>query len=224
MLWYQGETDAGNQADAETYAERFGDAVAAWRETLSDAHLPVLTVQLNRVYGRDETAPNAWWTQVRQAQRRVAQTADNVAVVPTLDLPLSDGIHTSPAGNMLLGERLARAALDAVYSCGPDHRAPDIERAERTADGRIVLHFANVQSRMDSIDENANCFRVEDDEGEVGVEAVHRPMDATLALVLSRPLVGGARVHGAWGTNPETAPMDMERFIPMLGFYGVEVQ
>ena len=77
---------------------------------------------------------------------------------------------------------------------------------------------------MDSIDENANCFRVEDDEGEVDVEAVHRPMDATLALVLSRPLVGGARVHGAWGTNPETAPMDMERFIPMLGFYGVEVQ
>jgi sialate O-acetylesterase len=224
VLWYQGETDAGNQADADTYAERFGDAVAAWREALSDAHLPVLTVQLNRVYGRDETSPNAWWTQVRQAQRRVAQTTDNVAVVPTLDLPLSDGIHTSPAGNMLLGERLARAALDAVYSCGPDHRAPDIERAERTTDGRIVLHFANVQSRMDSIDENANCFRVEDDEGEVGVKAVHRPMDATLALVLSRPLVGGARVHGAWGTNPETAPMDMERFIPMLGFYGVEVQ
>ena len=77
---------------------------------------------------------------------------------------------------------------------------------------------------MDSIDAGANCFRVEDDEGEVGIKAVHIPMDTTLELVLSRPLTGCAHVHGAWGTNPETAPMDMERFVPMLGFHGVVVQ
>ena len=224
ILWYQGESDADSQANADTYEKRFGDAVAAWREAFNNAHLPVLTVQLNRVYGRDEAEPNTWWTQIRQAQRVVAQTVKHVAVVPTLDLPLSDGIHTSPAGNMLLGERLARAALDAVYGCGSDHRAPDIESAQRVEDRRIILRFANVQSRMDSIDANANCFRVEDDEGEVGIKAVHIPMDTTLELILSRPLTGGAHVHGAWGTNPETAPMDMERFVPMLGFHGVVVQ
>lgn len=224
ILWYQGESDAGAQAVAESYARRFADAVSAWREALHDAQLPVLTVQLNRVFGRAEPGPDRWWTQVRQAQRQVAQTVEGVAVVSTLDLPLSDLIHTSPAGNMLLGERLARAALDAVYRCAPNHQAPDLERAERAEAQRVVLHFANVHSRMDCIDEGANCFRVEDDGGEVAIEAVRRPMDATIELILGRPLQGRARVHGGWGTNPQIAPMDMERFVPMLGFYGAEIE
>ncbi len=224
ILWYQGESDAGAEEVAASYARRFTDAVSAWRAALGKAQLPVLTVQLNRVYGRAEPGPDRWWTQVRQAQRHVAQAVAGVSVVPTLDLPLSDLIHTSPAGNMLLGERLARAALDAVYGLESDHRAPDLTRATLVETQRIVLHFDHVHSRMDSIDEGANCFRVEDDAGEVAIEAVRRPMDATIELVLSRPLQGSARVHGGWGTNPQTVPMDMERFVPMLGFHDVEVE
>ena len=49
-------------------------------------------------------------------------------------------------------------------------------------------------------------------------------MDATIVLVLSRALQGRAQVHGGWGTDPDTVPMDMERFVPMLGFYGVEIE
>jgi hypothetical protein len=31
-------------------------------------------------------------------------------------------------------------------------------------------------------------------------------------------------VHGAFGIDPPIAPCDMERFIPMLGFYGIKVE
>lgn len=224
ILWYQGESDAGTDEQATTYRQRFTDAVGAWRQALGDDTLPVLTVQLNRVYGRSEPEADRRWTQVREAQRQVARSVKNVAVVSTLDLPLSDLIHISPAGNMLLGERLARAALGAVYGKDEPFYAPDLERAQRLADDRIALHFSHVHSRIDCIDEAANCFCVEDEEGHVPIAQVQRPMDATIELVLKRKIKAGAQVHGGWGANPDTVPMDMERFVPMLGFYGVEIE
>lgn len=224
ILWYQGESDAGTDEQATSYEQRFADAVGAWREALADNALPVLTVQLNRVYGRSEPEADKYWTQVREAQRQVARKIQHIAVVPTFDLPLSDLIHTSPAGNMLLGDRLARAALGMVYANGASCRAPDIERAQRLTDDRIALHFAHVHSRVDCIDEAANCFKVEDEGGEVPIAEVRRPMNATIELVLTRALQGSAQVHGGWGTDPDTVPMDMERFVPILGFYGVKVE
>jgi hypothetical protein len=179
-------------------------------------------VQLNRVYGRPEG--DQLWTQVREAQRRVAESTAQTAVVPAFDLPLSDLIHNSPAGNMLLGERLARSALFLTYHVGADSRAPNVEAACRVDGSRIELRFAHVVSRMDCIDEKANCFRVEDEDGEVPIAKVSYPMDNTVVLALERPLRGGAQVHGGWGADPDTVPMDMERFVPMLGFYGLEIQ
>jgi sialate O-acetylesterase len=222
ILWYQGESDAATEESATSYERRFGDAVGAWRQALGDAELPILTVQLNRVYGRPEG--DQLWTQVREAQRRVAESTAKTAVVPAFDLPLSDLIHNSPAGNMLLGERLARSALFLTYHVGADSRAPNVEAACRVNGSRIELRFAHVVSRMDCIDEKANCFRVEDEDGEVPVAKVSYPMDNTVVLALERPLRGGAQVHGGWGADPDTVPMDMERFVPMLGFYGLEIQ
>ncbi|NCO33127.1 MAG: hypothetical protein AUJ92_11120 [Armatimonadetes bacterium CG2_30_59_28] len=31
-------------------------------------------------------------------------------------------------------------------------------------------------------------------------------------------------VHGGYGANPDTVPADMERFLPMVGFYGVAIR
>ena len=223
ILWYQGESDAGTAADAASYAERFTQAVGAWREALKDAELPVLTVQLNRVFRPEADAEaDRYWSQVREAQRQVVKQMSEVAVVPALDLPLSDLIHTSPAGNMLLGERLARAALGMVYGRNIAWKAPDLVAA-RYEDGRVELEFANVESRMDSIDVLANAFLVEDEEGQVPVVEVVYPQDHRVELVMGRALQGKATVHGAYGMAPATVPADMERFLPMLGFAGVDI-
>lgn len=222
IVWYQGESDAGTDADATRYAQRFQQAVAAWREALADAELPVLTVQLNRAYQPADPDADQHWSQVREAQRQVAQETPGVGVVPALDLPLSDLIHTSPAGNMLLGERLAQAALGMVYGRAVAWKAPDLAAARRQQD-RVELEFADVASRMDAIDLEANSFRVEDAAGEVPVAAVVYPQDHRVELVLERPLQGAARVHGGYGKSPATVPADMERFLPMLGFWGVEI-
>jgi hypothetical protein len=149
---------------------------------------------------------------------------EGVVVVPTFDLPLTDGIHTSPAGNLLLGERMARAALGMVYGQPVDYLAPDLQMARRDDRGmEIELSFAPVTSRIDTIDRLANPFRVEDETGEVPVAEVAYPCDHRIVLRLERGLHGQARVSGAYGFNPTTVPMDMERVLPILGFYDVSV-
>jgi sialate O-acetylesterase len=224
VLWYQGETDA-NEKDASTYAGRFANAVREWRQALGRPDLAVVTVQLNRVYQAPSPASDRGWSLLREAQRQGPRQSAGVVVVPTFDLPLSDGIHISPAGNMLLGERMARAALGAFYGRPVDWQAPEIQSARRLDDGCMVeLTFAPVRSRIDTIDPTTHGFRVEDGAGDVAVEKVVYPGNATAQLVLNRALQGPARVHGGYGANPTTVPMDMERFIPMLGFHGVAVE
>ena len=222
ILWYQGESDAGSDADAATYARRFGQAVAAWREALGDPELPVLTVQLNRVYNPPDPDADRRWSQVREAQRQVARITPGIAVAPALDLPLSDHIHTSPAGNVLLGERLAHAALGLVHGRKVVWKAPDLAVARRR-ENRVELEFDNVVSRMDAIDSEANSFRIEDEAGEVPMAEVVYTQDHRVELVPKRSLQGAARVHGGYGMAPATVPADMERFLPMLGFWGVEI-
>ncbi|MCY2930087.1 MAG: hypothetical protein NTV86_11450 [Planctomycetota bacterium] len=224
VLWYQGESDANSDADVTTYAARFADAVAAWRKALGDPSLPVLTVQLNRVYCCNAEPGNRYWTILRDAQRRAARDIPGAAVVSIFDTPLSDGIHISPAGNMIIGERLARAALGLACGKAINWQCPDIVSARAWADGKeLALTFAPVTSRLDSIAQTDNPFLVEDADGPVAVEKLTYPGDATVRLSLSRPLSGKALVHGAYGTNPAVVPMDMERFVPILGFYGVSV-
>ena len=108
VLWYQGCSDTGEGA-RDTYLARFGQFVEALRTDLDDPSLPFMTVQIGRCTGGLDPATDRGWALVREAQRQAAHQMANVRCVPALDLPLSDDIHISSAGNLVLGERVARA-------------------------------------------------------------------------------------------------------------------
>ena len=225
IVWYQGESDTGTRRQAETYAERFIQAVQAWRDASANPDLPVLTVQLNRVHQLPGERMHEHWSLVREAQRQVPKLLEGVAVVPSLDCPLADGIHIAPGGNLLLAERLARAALGTVHGRPVDWATPDLQAARRGNDGKsIQLLFEPVTSRMGCHDPEANAFRVDDADGDVPIDRLVYRGDNSVLLMLTRPLVGDARVHGAWGTDPALAPIDVERVLPMLAFHGVAVE
>ena len=78
IVWYQGESDTGTDADAASYAQRFRRALAAWREALAAPELPVLTVQLNRVHQPADPDADRRWSQVREAQRQAARQTPGV--------------------------------------------------------------------------------------------------------------------------------------------------
>jgi sialate O-acetylesterase len=223
ILWYQGESDA--TADlAPSYADRFGRAVQAWREALGVPDLPIITVQLNRYYTPSTDDLELGWSLLREAQRQVAQRTPGIMVIPSLDLPLGDLIHTSAQGNMLLAERMAQAALGAVYGRDVAYRAPEIKAAQyQPESASINLAFTAVTSRMENPDLTSCCFTVRDMLGNVPVRQVTYPGNNTIRLMLDLPLTGDAYVDGAPGLNPPPVPMDMERLLPMLAFYGVQV-
>lgn len=223
MLWYQGCSDC-NPAERHTYAERFRVFVDRTRAELDKASLPVVTVQLNRY-----TVPDApveediSWGMVREQQRMASHDIPHVTIVPAIDCPLSDEIHNSPAGNLLIGERMARAAIATVYGGKVHYRAPEIAAADYSAGEEspvIRLAYDHVGGYLLHIGPQAPLFTVEDEEGAVPVASWTISGGNEVTLTLERPLVGSAYIHGGFERNPANFfPLDSLTYMPPLSFY-----
>jgi len=151
MFWYQGESDAGADSCA-AYTDRMVRFVTAVRQDTGSARLPVVIVQLARVFGEFFAAG---WNSVQEQQRRLPELVSNLATVPAIDLPLNDNIHISAAGHRRLGRRAAQAML--VLREGRRFGKPPIEvgrislvpnRALARVD--IAVSFRNVTGRLRS--------------------------------------------------------------------------
>ncbi|BBH21562.1 hypothetical protein Back11_29070 [Paenibacillus baekrokdamisoli] len=229
MLWYQGCSDC-DTLNAPTYYDRFASMVDHWRKDMENDELPVLTVQLNRYAGyADGEEGNRCWGKVREAQRLAAMQIKHVYVVPSLDSPLSDIIHNSPAGNLLIGGRLARAALAELYGKLVSHRAPNVIKAElgsRTSEGNqtVVLEFENVTGELFAIGPGESVFAIDDEKGLEAIAHWRIVNNNQVELILPRPIEGDAVVHGAYEANPTAFPiLDTGTHMPMLAFYGVKI-
>ncbi|MDC7677499.1 sialate O-acetylesterase [Asticcacaulis machinosus] len=111
VLWYQGETDAGQMATAQVWGERMTTLIARMRQDIGNACLPWVIVGLS-----DRPDPLRWpkptdgWAQVQAAQIEVASSIANVGFVSAAGLPKNaDGIHLSTAAQLQLGPKLAAA-------------------------------------------------------------------------------------------------------------------
>jgi hypothetical protein len=223
VLWYQGCSDAGAN-ESRSYLARFTEAVAAWRRALNDPALPVITVQINRYTVAQSDAVHDGWSRVREAQRQAARRIPGVYVLPSSDLPLSDIIRTSPAGNLMLGQRAAERALDRVYGAPRDWRAPEIEQAKATPDGRSIrLAVRQVRGVLLPADTTVQPFRITDAAGVVPVARAEYAPEA-IVLHLERALQGEATLTLGYGAHPPPFPVDMTRNRPLLACAGVPVE
>ncbi|MCE5325564.1 MAG: sialate O-acetylesterase [Planctomycetaceae bacterium] len=226
VLWYQGCSDAG-PTTCKTYGKRFIAAVKAWRKALKNPDLHVLTIQLNCVIADPQDEADRGWSIIRETQRVVPKQLAGVTVVPTLDQPLSDGIHNSAHGNLLMAQRAAATALGAVYGKAIAWQAPEPATARKAQAGKAIdIRFANVTGQLTTVDGRASIkpFVVEDAQGNVPVEGVAYIKRDTIRLKLGRKLADKAVVHGGFGMNPPTVPHDQPRMLPILAFYGLKVK
>ncbi len=217
LIFGQGESDAKGQA-SDTYGERFSEALGGWREAFGNRDLPVITYQLGRYYSKNPGEDHAAWSQVREAQRRAAKQEKCLAVLPALDLPLTDTIHFSSGANVVIGERFAEAAMGLRSAEYEFWRAPDLVSARLIDIHKLELSFAPVQSRIDSQDPLAQPFLLRDDDGELPVSRLFYPMDHRLEIHLARAARGRVFISAGWGENPPQMPQDTERRMPILAF------
>ncbi|WP_139997893.1 sialate O-acetylesterase [Paenibacillus paridis] len=228
ILWYQGCSDC-NPEESSSYLERFEKFVQHVRRELNVLDLPILTVQLNRCTDAATIEGDQSWGRVREAQRQAALTIPEVYMVPALDSPLSDTIHNSPAGNIIIGERLAKVALGHLYSNTLEPAAaPNLSSVVWLNGDRIpsiCLKFANVAGYLIAIGPTDKVFSVEDANGEIELTQWEITARDEISLRLSRSPEGDTFVHGAYEMNPSNhLPLDTGTYMPMLAFYKQQVK
>lgn len=128
MLWYQGESDAGNPDLVKAFNAKYTAFVEAIRQDTGDPNFPVFSVQIGCVANTIPPIPfnPDCWNAIQDQQRRLEQSIPGTGVVSSIDLPLDDLIHINTEGHKRLGKRLANLAL------GSPSLGPRLDRIERT--------------------------------------------------------------------------------------------
>ena len=218
FIWCQGCSDA-NEKDAPGYLERFCRMIALWREKYG--HKPILTVQLNRWMGTGTGEQDIWWGMIREAQRKAMLECPDVFTIPSLDLPVTDGIHNSSGANVMIGERLANVALKSVYG-KPGQEVTCILGAEAVDDTHFAVHVTPGH-QVFAMDNRPLGMNAEDSDGLIEcMDAV--PVPDGFLVTTERPYTLPARLHYAWRSHPPVFAVRDQYDMPLLACYGVEIQ
>lgn len=109
VLWYQGESDAGDRAPY--YDVLFSSLIADWRKEWND-DFPFLFVQL-APFGEWLSCDNKGYATVRRKQQQVADTVPGAYMAGIMDLGSYYDIH--PKAKLEVGRRLSLLARKYVY-------------------------------------------------------------------------------------------------------------
>ncbi|MFW6119964.1 MAG: sialate O-acetylesterase [Petrotogales bacterium] len=227
VLWYQGCSDVVKGL-CENYLERFKEFVKALRKDLGNDKLPFFTVQLNRFVAEMEPwgMDDECWAIVRNAQRIAVNEIPDVYIIPSIDVPLSDNIHNSSYGNMIIGDRLARMVIEKIYMKDNATGTPDIKKAIKTEKRTVELEFEGVKGSLYAFDLPPERLPIEVTDESGTNEISNYVLDGKkIILILNREIVGNGRVNCCHQANPSVnPPIDLEGHIPVLSFYGVKIE
>jgi len=220
VVWYQGESDANAEA-APHYTRRMKRLVRAMRRDFGQPSLPVVIVQIARVVGWPGTPEH--WNSVQEQQRLLPQVIERLATVPAIDLPLSDTIHISAAGQHRLGRRLAGAMR--VLTQGRRAGKPPIELKSlsvrtRRHDGLadLVVEFANVQGRLCAGSRPAGFSLCDPEPSHAFYDVELDGPRAIIHTALPSADVEGMRLHYGRGFDPYCNVVDeADRSLPVFG-------
>jgi len=91
VVWYQGESNTG--ADARNYAPMLRMLMNNWRNRFEQTQLPFVIVQLANYMAYVPQPQNTGWSQVREAQRTIADADPYAESVVNIDLGETVDIH-----------------------------------------------------------------------------------------------------------------------------------
>lgn len=153
VLWYQGESDAGNRA--WMYDKLLSALITDWRKEWND-NFPFLLVQL-APFGKWLDCGNEEYTLVRQKQEIVCNTVDNTYLTSIMDLGSYYDIH--PKAKMEVGRRLSLLARGHVYGednllCDPPRYASGYRENNEIViilNSSEGLHFTDDKDKTDIV-------------------------------------------------------------------------
>lgn len=208
MLWYQGERNSKNAAQAFHYRQQLAQMVTHYRETWhsqSQGHVakdfPVQFTQLPS-WNPPQTTPvegvEASWAVNRESMRMAAREIQNASMVVSIDT--GDAVELHPKNKKPIGMRHALLALANTYGRDIAGSGPQFESLEVTG-GKAVVSFSSTGAGLITAREGApGAFAI------AGSDREWHGADAQIqgaSVVLSSPHVKDpVAVRYAWAMNP----------------------
>jgi hypothetical protein len=109
VLWYQGETDAASEAEADLWLPRMVDLIGKVRTDIGSPCLSWVVVGLSdKPDPMVQTKPYPAWAKIQAFQAGLTQRVPHLAHVSAAGLPQNpDTLHLNTAGQLRLGVKLA---------------------------------------------------------------------------------------------------------------------
>ena len=140
VLWYQGESNAGD----ELYSRLFSALIRDWRSRWGEGDFPFLFVQLPNFRPRTnepcqkEGGRDSGWVVVREAQLTTLKTVPNTGMAVTIDV--GDGENLHPPDKIDIANRLVLAARHIAYGEDLTFSGP-IYDSFTVAGGKVQIKF-----------------------------------------------------------------------------------
>ena len=193
VLWYQGESDAG---EASGYARLFAAMIADWRAQFRQGDIPFYWVQLPNFRYRADPAVNQW-ALLREAQARALSLPATGQAV-TIDIGEPDNLY--PRNKQEVGRRLALIARAKIYGIPGDCSGPVFSGAVREGSAMRV-HFTFAEGGLTAAGKPLQSFEL------AGADHRFFPAAAVIAaetvVVRSPEVPAPAAVRYAWRNDPE---------------------
>lgn len=141
VLWYQGESNAG---DAAAYELLLPALIGSWRTQWERPDLPFLFAQLPAYEPPDDETKQSW-ARFRAAQANVHAAVPGTGMAVLIDSGASDNLH--PADKKVVGERLARLARALVYGEHIVYSGPCVKQIVYAKD-LVVIYFDRTQGGL----------------------------------------------------------------------------
>jgi sialate O-acetylesterase len=218
VLWYQGESNANDDAQAAAYRQQFASLITSWRGEWSGSRrdFPFLWVQLPGYTQPDATPPlhAAWATQRESMSAALALPNTGQAVI--IDLGGATALH--PTNKQDVGRRLALVARKVAYgerallASGPTYRRHTVQG------GRAIVELDHVGGGLVSraADGSVGGFAL------AGADRVfvwaNARIDGSRVIVWSDRVPAPVAVRYAWANNPSTANLYNRDGLPAAPF------
>ena len=190
ILWYQGESNAGNP---DPYHKLLTELVTSWR-ALWHEELPFAWVQLPGF-----TAPGEAWPRMREAMLK-ATVLPRTGMAVTIDIGDPKNIH--PTNKQEVGRRLSLWALGTVYGKNVSATGGPLPVGSSIQGSRMTVAFSQAGGGLKTKDGGSvSGFQI------AGADQQWRPAVATIAgdkvAVSSADVAAPVAVRYAWQDFPE---------------------
>ncbi len=190
VIWYQGESNAENEADAYLYRSVFPVLIEDWRSAWRQGDFPFLFVQLANMTDRP------WWPLLRESQSKALKLR-NTAVAFTIDV--GDPQDGHPKNKQPVGARLALAARAVAYGERIEYSGPAFREVTREGDA-LRVWFDHIGSGLMVKGPKLSGFLVAGTDGRfVAAEAT---IEGSSVVVRSAGTPVPTAVRYAWADNP----------------------